>query len=101
MGAWLERTFGNGKQIPPHGSILSFQLLAVISEYALHRPEQSLTHCLEVAIRSQSQGDLVPDEVGAGNLPEDARRRLEYDGVREGHPSSRWRTRRLATRLLH
>src|SRR4029077_15127003 len=89
MGAWLEPAFGNGKQIPLHGPVLSVHLFAVIGEHAFYRPQQSLAHRLEVAVRSECQADFVPNEVGAWNLPEYPRGRLEYNRVREGHYASR------------
>src|ERR1700724_175514 len=43
----------------------------------------------------------MPDEIRAGNLPEDARSRLKYNRVREGHHASGRRVRRASSQFHH
>src|SRR5690348_618985 len=101
MNAGLERALGNGQQIPLHGSILPLELFAVVGQHVFYRSEQSLTHVLEVAVWSQGQHHLVPQEIRAGNLSEDAGRRLKYNGIRKGHHSPRRRVRRSSPEFHH
>src|SRR5579871_5108110 len=63
--------------------------LFVLGEDLLHGAQKSRLRQFDIAFGCQSQRDLVPNEVGSGNLFKKARGRLENNGVRKDDHSPR------------